>query len=68
VVPWKLFARELFQFCNYAFEDSLPFDEQLPVKALKLALGTPKPPTTHLRCAFSVSYPTHLRSQRGTMR
>jgi hypothetical protein len=39
VVPWKLFARELFQFCNYAFEDSLPFDEQLPVKALKLALA-----------------------------
>jgi hypothetical protein len=65
-----MFARELFQFCNYAFEDSLPFDEQLPVKALKLALGTPKPPThpPALRCAFSVTYPTHLRSQRGTMR
>jgi serine/threonine protein kinase len=39
VVPWRQFAVALFKFCNYAFEDSLPFDEQLPVKALKLVLA-----------------------------
>jgi hypothetical protein len=38
----------LFKFCNYAFEDSLPFDEQLPVKALKLVLGTVSAPASTL--------------------
>ncbi len=63
-----MFARELFQFCSYAFDDSLPFDEQLPVKALKLALGTPQ--ATHSPALFPlrVTDPTHPRPQRGTMR
>jgi serine/threonine protein kinase len=38
-VSWKLFASSLFNFCLYSFDDPLPFDDQLPVKALKLVFA-----------------------------